>query len=63
MTDFVPFFCSEHGQVIQANVNSRIECNCGKECAPKGLTVRAHVARYNESRRPRSPRRTSQGPM
>jgi len=48
---FIPFHCPTHGQVMQATPNSRVECKCGKECAPEGLTVRQHVAQVLERRK------------
>ncbi|MGZ4518862.1 MAG: hypothetical protein ACXVXW_00400 [Mycobacteriaceae bacterium] len=50
---FVNFICPEHGHVIGAGPNSRVECKCGKECAPEGLTPRQQATRYQDVTRKR----------
>jgi len=42
----IDFFCPTHGFVVGAPAASRVECRCGKECAPEGVDPKTHVQRY-----------------
>lgn len=47
----VDFLCPTHGLVAAAPPVSRVECKCGLECAPEGLTARQHLSNYRAARR------------
>ena len=49
----VEFICPEHGVVLATNPVSRVECHCGKEAAPEGVTPTQQKQKYLTARRVR----------
>jgi hypothetical protein len=56
MAALVMFSCPECGPRLAAPGTVRVECRCGQECAPAGVTVSQHRRRWSDRRRQQTAR-------